>query len=210
MLHAQIGRIIGEAESTLYERQRALVRDQVLMADPGHGRGSGVRATPESLAALLISIMGTPIWSESAAVTRRLMDADTRTPSIGETPPCELTEVTTFGPALTAILAKSDLAKRVVEIGVSKHSATIKFDRVWIIPGATETDWTWKWRDRAGSAQEPPPQTPFTQFQAHPNFGEMFKEVPRFLAGEKVWQGIQRTATLDGDALVALSKLVAP
>src|ERR1700686_3926052 len=51
-----IADVLNANRTTLYERQRALVREGLLEALPGHGRGSGVRATPESIAMLTIGM----------------------------------------------------------------------------------------------------------------------------------------------------------
>jgi hypothetical protein len=55
--------ILGISQALLYERQRELVRGKLLQPDrPGRGPGSGVFATPRSVAVLLVaSLSGTNI-----------------------------------------------------------------------------------------------------------------------------------------------------
>src|SRR5215475_5163773 len=67
---AKLARTLSVTEGALYERQRALVREGILESVPGHGRGSGVRATPESLGLLLISLLASVNWSDAAALTK--------------------------------------------------------------------------------------------------------------------------------------------
>src|SRR4026208_2522364 len=77
--------------AALYERQRALVRCGLLKTKPGRGPGSGVRATPESIALLLISLLATDSLSQVEARTPAL--AKLRSTS----DQCPLTGQKTFG-----------------------------------------------------------------------------------------------------------------
>ena len=82
----------------LYERQRALVRAGLLKSRPGRGPGSGVLATPESLAMLLIAVAATSSLSEveeQASIIANLKSVDGR---------CPLTNKKTFAAALTEAL----------------------------------------------------------------------------------------------------------
>ena len=54
----------------LYERQRALVRAGLIHAVPGRGAGSGVRATPHSVAMLLIAWLQPKVCSEVEKETK--------------------------------------------------------------------------------------------------------------------------------------------
>jgi hypothetical protein len=111
--------------SSIYERQRALTRAGLLEMRPGKGPGSGVLATPESLAFLLISLT-VPSLSEVERQTKAIAVLKTRRKR------CPLTGKGTFGGALTAVLQSEKLAKRtsffVVERGGSEYDATIFFD----------------------------------------------------------------------------------
>jgi hypothetical protein len=51
--------IVALSEHALYERQRALVRGGLIKGRQGRGPGSGVEATPETVAMLLISVLAT-------------------------------------------------------------------------------------------------------------------------------------------------------
>ncbi len=66
-----LSRILAEPADALYERQRALVREGLLESVPGHGTGSGVRATPESVAMLLIAWESEPFAGRSRGALDR-------------------------------------------------------------------------------------------------------------------------------------------
>lgn len=103
----------GNSEGMIYERLRALIRAGLLEATPGRGPGSGVRATPESVAMLLIGTLAAVNWSETAAKTREIAFAKATT---GE---CPLTGATDFKAALAAVLSNERLARRVTELRVA-------------------------------------------------------------------------------------------
>jgi hypothetical protein len=63
------------SEHALYERQRALVRGGLLKATEGRGPGSGVKATPESVAMLIISVLATDSLSDVIVNTRAVAKA---------------------------------------------------------------------------------------------------------------------------------------
>lgn len=111
LLLRQIAQVLDVPETTLYERQRALVREGLLESVPGHGRGSGVRAGPESLAVLVIGMLATSTWSETGSAARALADA---------VPPDILGHRSvgkrTFRDELTRILSNENLASKVDEI----------------------------------------------------------------------------------------------
>ena len=113
-------------DAALYERQRVLVRAGLLKAEAGRGPGSGVRATPRSVAMLLISLVATPSFSEVASCTRAF--ANLR--SSGG--PCDLTGERTFGGATTAILTNGAIAKCVNHLrgerGGEEFDAAIDFE----------------------------------------------------------------------------------
>ena len=93
--------------AALYERQRALVRAGLLHSRPGRGPGSGVLATGQAVAMLLISIIATSSLSEVADQTRTLANLK------GASGKCPLTGKKTFGAALTAVLGSESLVARV-------------------------------------------------------------------------------------------------
>ncbi|TWI73634.1 hypothetical protein IQ16_01772 [Bradyrhizobium huanghuaihaiense] len=57
--------IFGISEQAIYERQRALVRIGMLAAPKGRGRGSGVEATPGTVARLLVAVLATDNLSDT-------------------------------------------------------------------------------------------------------------------------------------------------
>jgi hypothetical protein len=59
-----LAKSVDMTPAALYERQRALVRVGLLHGKSGKGPGSGVRATPESVAMLLIALLATGSVSE--------------------------------------------------------------------------------------------------------------------------------------------------
>lgn len=63
---------LGMTPAAIYERQRALVRAGLIQQRPGHGPGSGVLATPQSVAMLLIAILATDSLSETELKPRSL------------------------------------------------------------------------------------------------------------------------------------------
>jgi DNA-binding IscR family transcriptional regulator len=118
---------LGTSPAALYERQRALVRAGLLHPLPGHGPGSGVRATPESVALLLIALLATGSLTETEEQTARIMNLKSATKR------CPLTGKKTFSTALASVLASEELAKRVQSIGVERGGdqagAEIIFDK---------------------------------------------------------------------------------
>jgi hypothetical protein len=110
--------------TTLYERQRALVREGLLEALPGHGRGSGVRATPESIAMLTIAMLSSVNLADVGPLARSFSEAG----SIASK--CPLTGAKTFRSALSRIFSDESLAKRVsgITVRVNAGHAAIGFD----------------------------------------------------------------------------------
>jgi hypothetical protein len=92
--------------AAIYERQRALVRGGLLQMRPGHGPGSGVLATPESVAMLLISLVATANLSEVERQTKVAANLKSRKKR------CPLTNQRTFAHALADVLRYEVLAKR--------------------------------------------------------------------------------------------------
>jgi len=85
------------------------VRDGVLSAQPGRGPGSGVRATPETLALLFIAILASAMnLADAGPLTRALAEA-TPTP----TKKCPLTGATNLKDAVAQILANRSLLAKV-------------------------------------------------------------------------------------------------
>jgi hypothetical protein len=89
------------SQAALYERQRALVRAGLLHSSGGRGPGSGVRATADAIALLLISLLATDSLSETAKRTKALANLKSVTGR------CPLTSKRTFIDAVTAALQDS-------------------------------------------------------------------------------------------------------
>jgi len=107
------------APAALYERQRALVRADLLHGRPGRGPGSGVEATPASLALLFISLLATDSLSQTEEATRALAKLKCRA---GQ---CRLTGKKTFGQAVAAVLGSDKLLSNAMFIAarrVTSHS----------------------------------------------------------------------------------------
>jgi hypothetical protein len=124
-----LARVLGEKPMTLYDRQKLLVAEGLLHPVPGRGPGSGVRATPESIAMLLVGMMSGPGLAGSGPITREIAEAITR-PPWAPPKPCALTGAERFIDALTCILSDEARAARVKEIRVriGDRLATIEFD----------------------------------------------------------------------------------
>ena len=110
--------ILDMKPAAIYERQRALVRAGLLESRPGRGPGSGVPATPHSVAMLIISIAATHSLSEVADQTKIVANLKSASG------PCPLTGKKTFGQALTAILA-SKLVARLVQIELRRSGTQL-------------------------------------------------------------------------------------
>jgi hypothetical protein len=119
-----IAEVLRVNRATLYERQRALVREGLLDALPGHGRGSGVRATPESIAMLTISTLASVSLADVGPLARSFSEAG----SIASK--CPLTGAKTFHAALGRIISDESISKRVngITVRVNAGHAAIGFD----------------------------------------------------------------------------------
>lgn len=119
-----LARATGLSPAAIYERQRALVRAGLLHGEAGWGPGSGVRATPESAALLLIAILATDVLAETAERTKLFF----RLPSRAKPAVCSITGKKTFGAALTALLASKSMASSVHKIYAGRDSDEARID----------------------------------------------------------------------------------
>jgi hypothetical protein len=122
-------RELNMTSDALYERQRALMRAGLLKSEEGWGPGSGVRATPHSVAMLLVAVLAADSLSEVAESTKRfaLLKAEKGV--------CPITGKKTFGTALAAILASPRL---------SQHAHTITVHRGGALGPIAIIDWIMK------------------------------------------------------------------
>jgi hypothetical protein len=110
-----------------------MVRDGLLKSVPGRGPGSGVPASAENIAMLLVGLIASANSSESASTALSFAKA---VPG-GAGSKCRLTGATTFQGALAQILTDEALSKRVNEIRVTMNGgyATIFYDGgSWDLP----------------------------------------------------------------------------
>jgi hypothetical protein len=68
---AKLAKLLGTTPAVMYERQRALVKAGLLINERGRGPGSGVKATGESVATLLVAAISANNLSETA---ERMLD----------------------------------------------------------------------------------------------------------------------------------------
>lgn len=119
-----VGHIFGISPHVLYLRQQALVREGLLPVQPGRGPGSGVVASPETVAVLVIALLASVSLADAPEQTKAFCAA------LSAKGACPLTGQPNLKSALTSILAKPKLAERVNEIlvGPSHGSAFIRYD----------------------------------------------------------------------------------
>lgn len=102
--------ILGTSAALLYERQRALVRDSILVPErEGRGPGNGVVATPTSVALLLIAALSGNDLEGTSQRTAKLCIA-----SNGKRQ---------FKGALVCLLSEPDARKTLKGIKISQSSA---------------------------------------------------------------------------------------
>jgi len=110
---------LGLSVTALYERQRLLVRHGMLPQPVGRGRGSGVAASPASVAKLLLSVLATDSLSESADLALELGNA-----RLGAKARAPFERGDKFGVALQAILGRPEVANRVATVIANRHVNT--------------------------------------------------------------------------------------
>jgi hypothetical protein len=98
---------LGTTTAAVYERQRALVRQGLLPAPVGRGRGNGVPATAETVAMIIIAMMVTDNLSDTDDRVRRVAGAEFFGKRLGRhlpKPKCALTGKRNFKSAVVALL----------------------------------------------------------------------------------------------------------
>jgi hypothetical protein len=122
--------------AALYERQRALVRAGLLEAGSGRGPGSGVRATPDSVALLLIAVLATGSLSETEGHAKVLANLSSNTGR------CPLTGKRRFASALAEVLASPDLAKHIRWVAAARGGTKVFAEIASLEEGKKEVeDW---------------------------------------------------------------------
>jgi hypothetical protein len=104
--------LLGQTEEMLYERQRALVREDLLESVGGRGPGSGVRADERALSPFLISLLSHDILALSF-VAELFCDMKS------DAGKCPFTGAKTFREGLEAVLGHEPFAEKIA--GVMVH-----------------------------------------------------------------------------------------
>lgn len=123
-----IGPLLGMTHHTLYVRQQSLTREGLLVARPGRGPGSGVVASPETVATMLVAVLAGLSPADVAHQTRAFCAAVSA--SGGDSGVCPFTGRRNFKDALAAILADERMVARIDDILVapSHGHAFIRYD----------------------------------------------------------------------------------
>lgn len=119
-----IGQTFGLSHHVLYLRQQALTRHGLLPVRPGHGPGSGVLATADSVAVLLTSLLASLSLVRCPQETKRFLEAR------HETDVCSLTDAATFGSAFAKLLGDDSLCQSVgyIKVQLTLGAAVITHD----------------------------------------------------------------------------------
>src|SRR5262245_52025480 len=100
--------------AAVYERQRVLVQAGLLHSEGGRGPGSGVRATPDSVAMLLIALLATDSLSETVQYAKAVANLKS------DTKRCPITGKRTFAEAVAAIISSEQSADAVGHLIVAR------------------------------------------------------------------------------------------
>jgi hypothetical protein len=115
---------LGMTPAAMYERQRALIRANVLPAPVGRGRGHGLPANAETVAWMIIAAMVTDNLSDTDDRVQKLANANFREVVRRERTGCGLTRKRIFRDALVAILNSDELAAAVFKVRVARYDLT--------------------------------------------------------------------------------------
>jgi hypothetical protein len=113
---------LGLTPAAMYERQRALIRANVLPAPVGRGRGHGLPANAETVAWMIIAAMVTDNLSDTDDRVQKLANAKFLEQLRRERNGCGLTRKRNFRDALVAILSSEKLATAVSSVRVVRHN----------------------------------------------------------------------------------------
>jgi hypothetical protein len=122
---------LGTTPAAIYERQRALIRENLLPAPIGRGRGNGLPATAETVAMILIAMMVTDNLSDTDSRVRRLAEAKVNEKrTLGHLKRhkgcCGLTGKRDFKSALVAILGSEEFHRSGILIRVARNELRAK------------------------------------------------------------------------------------
>jgi hypothetical protein len=124
--------VLGEKPTTLYERQRELIREGLLHAVQGRGRGSGVQATPEAVAMLLVGRLASIGLAGAGPRTRGIAEAVLLPPPpVPDRPPYVPADGARFVDVLVSVLTDEALAALVyaIEVDTAYCYAVISFPK---------------------------------------------------------------------------------
>jgi hypothetical protein len=127
----RLAEIVASTPAALYERQRALTRLGLLVAQEGRGPGSGVKLSADSLAVMIISLLATENLSE---VDKRMLRLCNARPA--EEPTCAITGAKSFRQAVATLFTEPSFSHddgRVVSFSVEKYQQAKVF---YFEPGA--------------------------------------------------------------------------
>ena len=106
-----LSRFLELSPAALYERQRALVRLDLLPKPTAPGRKSGAAmATPDSVAIMLIAVLATDNLSDMDSRIQMFANKRAIDPATGKPGRCRFTGKHTFQEALTEVLSDSKIA----------------------------------------------------------------------------------------------------
>lgn len=121
-----LSELLELSPAALYERQRALVRLDLLPRPSAPGRNSGAAmATPDSLAVILIAVLATDNLSEMDSRIKSLAKKKAIDPHTGNTRPCPVTDKLFLQDALAVILSNSKVASN-MSIEVMRKAKTAR------------------------------------------------------------------------------------
>jgi hypothetical protein len=121
----QISGFLNTTPAALYERQRQLVRLGILTAEKGHGPGSGVKLSADSVAALLVALLATDNLSDTDDRILRLLASKPLVKSAK-------TDAKTFWDELCVLLLSPQKLQSLAFIEVDRNMVTA---RVWYLRG---------------------------------------------------------------------------
>jgi hypothetical protein len=106
-----LSRFVELSPAALYERQRALVRLELLPTPQARGRNSGgAMATPDAVAMMLIAVLATDNLSDMDSRIGTLADQEAIDRRTGKATQCRITKGKTLREALATVLADSTKA----------------------------------------------------------------------------------------------------
>jgi hypothetical protein len=114
-----VGRLLGISSNALYERQKTLVTEGLLLSHSGRGPGSGVHADADSMAMLLIGVFAGLSLTDTGPTAQAIANAKC---AVEKT--CPLTGARNFHGALARVLGDEQLSNRVDCASVAFLSGT--------------------------------------------------------------------------------------